>query len=70
METRPVPSPEQPGALSDRNGDNSLGVPESSYNVMICLTFQHSDSPSPNLSAKNGVLDNGRYHEYGMLKCP
>jgi hypothetical protein len=31
---------------------------------MICLAFQHGDSPLPNLSAKNGVLDNGTYHEF------
>ena len=39
------------------------GVLESSSNIMICLAFQHGDSPSPNLSSKNGVLDNGSYHE-------
>lgn len=50
----------------DCTSDKSLGAAQDPLNALICGAFRHGEFPSPTLSAKNDVLDNGSYHELPM----
>ena len=46
--------------------DKNLAAAQDPLNALICGAFRHGEFPSPTLSAKNDVLDNGSYHELPM----
>lgn len=50
----------------DCTSEKILGAAQDPLNTLIFRAFQHWEFPSPNLLAKNDVLDNGSYHELPM----